>query len=105
MQELKTYTTADMTQILNLSRESVYRRVKEAREEGLSDFPLPIQTGPKKGLRWSAESVRKFLQSGNDASQTTPTLKIESGKSRQKRYLESMARLEKKGVKTARKNG
>jgi predicted DNA-binding transcriptional regulator AlpA len=101
MQNQKTYTSADMTRDFNMSLATLYRRVKEARE-GLIDFPLPIQTGPKKSLLWSAESVRNFLQNGSDASQTTQALKIESGKSKEMRHREAMARLERKGVKTAR---
>ena len=90
-------------QILKKSRSTLYRELKEAREGRGSSFPLPIQTGPKKGLRWSAESVRKFLQNDNDTPPTSPTLKIESGKSRRMRYIESIKKLEQKGVRVNRK--
>jgi predicted DNA-binding transcriptional regulator AlpA len=102
MQNPGTYDTEEMTQIFKKSRSSLYREIKEARE-GRSNFPLPIQTGPKRSLRWSAESVRKFLLNGNDAPPTSPTLKIESAKSRRGRHLEAMKKLEQKGVRVNRK--
>ena len=103
MQDLETYTTADMTQILKWSQRTLYRHLKEARAGRGDNFPLPIQTGPKKSLRWDAETVRKFLQNGSDAPQTSQTLKISSAKSIQIRHAEAMARLERKGVKAAKK--
>jgi predicted DNA-binding transcriptional regulator AlpA len=102
MQILETYKTEEMTQIFKMSQSTLNRRLKEARE-GRGNFPLPIQTGPKKCLRWCAESVRKFLQNGNDAPPTSPTLKIESAKSRQMRHASAMAKLEQKGVRLDRK--
>ena len=102
MQNLETLNTKDMTQTFKMSQATLYRQLKEARE-GRGNFPLPIQTGPKRSLRWSAESVRNFLQNGNDMPQTSPTLTISSAKSRQMRHAEAMAKLERKGVKTAKK--
>jgi predicted DNA-binding transcriptional regulator AlpA len=101
-QDIKTYTTEKMTQTFQMSLATLYRRVKEARA-GRSSFPLPLQTGTKKSLRWSAESVRQYLQNGSDTPQTSQTLKTSSAKSRQIRHAEAMARLEQKGVKTAKK--
>jgi hypothetical protein len=95
----ETYNTEEMTQIFKMSPATLRRRLKEEAREGRGNFPLPIQSGPKKSLRWSAESVRKFLQNGNDAPPTSPTLKIESAKSRRVRHLEAMKKLEKKGVR------
>jgi predicted DNA-binding transcriptional regulator AlpA len=102
MQNPETYDTEEMTQIFKKSRSTLYREIKEARA-GRSNFPLPIQTGPKRSLRWSAESVRKFLQNGNDTPPTSPTLKIESAKSRQTRHALAMAKLERKGIKIAKR--
>jgi predicted DNA-binding transcriptional regulator AlpA len=102
MQNPETYNTEEMTQIFKCSPATLNRRLKEARE-GRGNFPLPIQTGPKRSLRWCAESVKKFLQNGNDAPPTSPTLKIESGKSRRVRHLEAMKKLEQKGVRLDRK--
>jgi predicted DNA-binding transcriptional regulator AlpA len=101
MQKPETYDTEEMKQLFKWSPATLNRRLKEARE-GRGNFPLPIQTGPKRSLRWCAESVRKFLLNGNDAPPTFPTLKIESAKSRQTRHALAMAKLERKGVRVSK---
>jgi len=104
MQNIETLTTDDLMRDLKMSRSTLYRHVKEARA-GRSNFPLPIQTGPKRNLRWNAASVRNFLQNGNDTPPTSPTLKIESAKSVRVRHTEAMKKLEQKGVRLKRQEG
>ena len=97
MQNLETLTIDDIMRIFHLSRNTVYRRLREARA-GRGGLPLPIPTGAKRSLRWNAEDVKKFLESANDQPQTSPTLKMESAKSRQKRHAEAMKKLERFGI-------
>jgi predicted DNA-binding transcriptional regulator AlpA len=101
MQDLETLTTEDMMQIFHLARISIYRRIREARE-GRGQFPIPIQTGTKRRLRWNMETVRNFMQNADSPSQTSSTLKMESAKSRQTRHAEAMKKLECFGIKTAK---
>ena len=101
MQELETLAIEDMMRIFRLSRISIYRRLREARA-GRGGLPLPIPTGRKQRLRWNAETVRQFLQNANEP-QATPTLEIESAKSRQKRHAEAMKQLERFGIKAPQK--
>ena len=98
MQTIETLTIDDIMKIFHLSRNSVYRRLREARA-GRGGLPLPIPTGTKRSLRWNAEDVRNFLQSANDAPKTLPTLKIESATQRQRRHNAAMKQLERFGIK------
>ena len=103
MPDLETfYGVKDIMRIFGLSRPSVYRRLREARE-GRGGLPLPIPTGAKRSLRWTVESVKTFLQNANDTPPTTPIPKIESEKSRQKRHAEAMKKLERFGIKAPKK--
>ena len=104
MPVLKTLGTEDIMQIFGLSRGSIYRRLRAGREGGQSGLPPPLPTGgAKRSLRWNAESVKRFLENTNDATQTLPALEIESAKSRQKRHAEAMKKLERFGIKTTKK--
>ena len=94
----ETFTVEDLMRIFQLSRVSIYRRLREARA-GRGGLPLPIPTGTKRSLRWNAEDVRKFMQSADDEPQTQPTLKIESATQRQKRHNAAMKQLERFGIK------
>ena len=103
MKDLETfYEVKDIMRIFGLSRPSIYRRLREARE-GRGGLPLPIPTGAKRSLRWTAESVKTFLQSVNDTPLTAPNPKIESEKSRQKRNAEAMKQLKRFGIKAPKK--
>jgi hypothetical protein len=102
-EELETLGVGDMERIFKLKRVSVYRRTSEARA-GRGGFPLPIAMGgAKRNLRWNVADVRKFLQSTDDTPQTPPTLEIESAKSRQKRHVAAMKKLERFGIKVPQK--
>ena len=103
MQDIETYGVEDLMRLFNLTRQSIYRRLREARE-GRGGLPLPIPTGAKRSLRWTVESVKAFLQSANEKPQITPMPKIESGNARGKRHAEAMKQLERFGIK-APKNG
>jgi predicted DNA-binding transcriptional regulator AlpA len=105
MQNIETLTTDDLMRDLKMSRSTLYRHVKEARAGRGGNFPLPIQMGPKKSLRWDAETVRKFLQNGNDTPPTAPMLKNSSAKSIRVRHTEAMNKLEKKGIRLKRQEG
>jgi len=98
MDNLETLIIEDIMRIFRLSRNGVYSRLRKARA-GQGGLPLPIPTGEKQRLRWSAETVRQFLQNADEATQTPTTLKIESAKPRQKRHTEAMKALERMGVK------
>ena len=102
MNNFETLTVEDLMRIFQLSRVSIYRRLREARA-GRGGLPLPIPTGVKRSLLWRAEDVRKFMQSADDEPQTPPTLKIESAKSRQQRHADAMKKLERFGIKVPRK--
>lgn len=56
----------EMLAIMNMSRSTLYRKVKE--EEG---FPKPVPFGPSGGKRWRREAVVAYLTEklGFDASQ------------------------------------
>ena len=103
MKELETYGVEDLMRMFGLSRPSIYRRLREARE-GRGGLPLPILTGAKRSLRWTAESVKAFLQNASEPPPTAPTPKIESENARRKRHAEAMKQLERFGIK-APKNG
>ena len=98
----ETYGVEDLMRIFNLSRVSIYRRLREARE-GRGGLPLPIPTGAKRSLRWTAESVKAFLQRANEPLPTPPVPKIESENARQKRHAEAMKKLERFGIKAPTK--
>ena len=102
MQTPETYDVEDMMRIFRLSRQSVYRRVREARA-GRGGIFLPITAETKQSLRWSAEAVKALLQNTDNTTQTTLTLKIESANSRQKRHTEAMKKLERFGIKIQKK--
>ena len=95
-------TIKDIMQLFGYSRNTVYRRLREARA-GRGGIPLPIPTGAKRSLRWNAEDVRKFLESANDTPQKSPTQEIESATQRQRRHNAAMKELERFGIKATKK--
>ena len=98
MPDLETFGVKDLMRIFNLTRESIYRP-----REGRGGLPLPIPTGTKRSLRWSAESVKAFLQSADSTPQMPPTLPCELEKSQQKRHAEAMKQLERFGIQATKK--
>ena len=94
----ETLTTEDMMRIFGLSRNSIYRRHREARE-GRGGLPLAIETGAKRGLRWSAEAVKNFLQNANRATTKHSDLDFESAAKRAARNRAALKKLEKFGIK------
>ena len=101
VQELKTFGVKNMMQIFGLSRVSIYRRSREARE-GRGGFPLPIQTGAKRGLRWNVDTVREFIENMNSVP-TMPLPHFESATKQAARHRVAMKELEKLGVKIPQK--
>jgi predicted DNA-binding transcriptional regulator AlpA len=97
MPYLETFGVKDLMRIFNLSRESIYRRLREARD-GRGGLPLPIPTGTKRSLRWDAATIRRFVQNADSTPQTPLTLPFESAKSRQKRHAKAMKQLERFGI-------
>ena len=102
MQDFETLTVEDLMRIFQLSRVSIYRRLREARA-GRGGLPLPIPSGTKQRLRWNGETVREFLQSADTMPQKPPMQKIESAKSREKRHANAMKKLEKFGIRVPKK--
>jgi transposase-like protein len=95
-------TIADIMRIFCVSQGTVYRWLDLSRQ-GKHPLPLPIGDSignrkQKRRLRWSRESILAYLNASDP-----PTPQIESGKSRRMRHAEAMARLERKGVRTASK--
>jgi predicted DNA-binding transcriptional regulator AlpA len=103
MQNQKTLTINDIMEFFQLSRVTVYRRLRIGREGGDSGLPIPLPMGANRSHRWNAEDVRQFLESANDAPKTPPALDFESEKSRQKRHAEAMKKLGKFGIKAPKK--
>ena len=93
----ETLGVTDLMRIFRLSRNGIYLRLRKARA-GLGGLPLPIASGEKQRLRWSADSVRLFLESASDTAHTSPTLDIETTKSREKRHVAAMEKLARFGV-------
>jgi predicted DNA-binding transcriptional regulator AlpA len=95
-------TIKNMMQLFGCSRNTFYRRLREARA-GRGGLPLPIPMGAKRSLRWNAEDVRKFLESANDMTPKPPTQEIESAAQRQRRHNIAMKELERFGIKATKK--
>jgi len=99
MPDLETLDIEDIMRIFRIARVSVYRRLREARAGRDSGLPLPIQTGTKRGLRWSAETVRKFLENTDRTPSMPPPSPIESATQRAARNRAALRELEKFGIK------
>jgi len=102
MQDIETYTIEDIMRIFRLSRVSIYRRLREARE-GRGGLPLPIPTGTKRSLRWNADTVRQFLQNADSTPPMPPPPTIESAAKRSARNQAALRELEKFGIKIPKK--
>jgi len=100
MPDLETLTIDDIMRIFRLSRNSIYLRLRDARE-GRGGLPLPIPTGAKRRLRWNAETVRNFLQSAETPQPSSPP--VESETKRATRHRVAMKKLEKFGIKIPQK--
>ena len=101
MQDVETLTIEDMMRIFRLSRPSMYRRVREARA-GRGGVFLPIETGGKNNLRWSAGAVKAFLQNTDNTLPKSATLEIESAAKRATRNRAALKKLEKFGIKVTK---
>ena len=94
--EQRIYLISDLVALLRLSRSTIDRRTREARD-GKSDFPLPI-SAPGQRLLWDKRSVDQWL--ANRANVAAPVVhavtnspvKARDFAERQKRAAEALAR-------------
>lgn len=100
MNELEALLTIeDVMRIFGLSRPSIYRRLREARE-GRGGLPLPIPTGTKRRLLWHVGTVREFIENPQSKPPQPP---IESEAKRAARSRAALRELEKFGIKIKKK--
>ena len=83
----------DIMRIFNLSRVSIYRKVKEARE-GNSQFPLPLWG--KQKLRWNAADVEAFCR-----PKTVSQVQVQVNNSKQQRQSAKDTRARQASVEQA----
>ena len=96
--EPTTYKLSDICRIYRISETTVFRRLKESRDEGKNSIVLPLDFGgQRRGLRWDAEQVRAAIQA--QATQPPPQPPPPSSNQIQKRFDKSTASLRKLGVK------
>ena len=88
-------TVEDIMMIFLVSRVTVYRWNRLAKEGGRSRIPCAICGDEKQGLRWSRDAVLAHL----NASNSQPTPKVESASERSKRHAAACESLRKHGVK------
>lgn len=94
----RTLGEEEMREIFDLSRSSLYRRLRDAREGKDAGIPLPIPMGStRRRLRWDAETVRKFCQAQNVPQPESSN--VESPSKRTKRFDDAVKELEGLGVK------
>ena len=96
------YTAIEMTKIFRCSLPTLYRKCRDS-ENGVSDFPLPINYRSKSRLRWTKESIDNFLNAPSKPSlpvapPKVETAKVETAVQRKKRVEHAKAALQKRGV-------
>ena len=88
-------TVEDLMVLFVVSRVTVYRWNRLAKEGGRSRIPCAIDGDEKQGLRWRRDAVLAHLS----ASSPKLTPKVESAATRTKRHNTAVKSLKAKGVK------
>ena len=109
MQEIeRLLTVEDIMRIFSLSRVSVYRRVADAKAKK-SPFPIPLEGGPKRSLRWSRRVVGEFCESQAAPQQSVhvanPVKQSKAKQERQQRQKAVSAALLRHGIASPSKKG
>jgi predicted DNA-binding transcriptional regulator AlpA len=91
----KLLTLKDLLLIIGVSEATLRRWI------AAGIFVKPVTTGFKRKKFWNPADVERWM--GSNRQSPPPVAKVESETQRQRRYKIAMKALERKGVKTARK--
>jgi len=88
--EQRIYLISDLVALLRLSRSTIDRRTREARD-GKTDFPLPI-SAPGQRLLWDARAVEQWLAVRNKPPPQVDVLPAKSDKRKSRDFAERQER-------------